>query len=40
MKLFIVTGYCCREWPLALGVRIGRCGYCGEVPKVRPGGMN
>jgi hypothetical protein len=25
-------GVCCREWPLAVGVPVGRCGLCGERP--------
>jgi hypothetical protein len=25
-------GYCCREWPLAIGMPVGRCGICGERP--------
>lgn len=25
-------GECCREWVLALGVPVGRCGLCGEKP--------
>lgn len=31
-RLPIYIGYCCREWPLAIGVKPGRCGLCGEVP--------
>lgn len=23
----------CREWPIVLGNRIGRCGYCGVSPR-------
>lgn len=26
-------GQCCREWPLAAGYPVGRCGICGEVPE-------
>lgn len=25
---------CCRVWVVDLTARIGRCGLCGEVPKV------
>lgn len=25
-------GLCCREWVLAWGVPLGRCGLCGEKP--------
>lgn len=24
---------CCREWPIAVGYPIGRCGICGEHPR-------
>ncbi len=30
----IVIGYCCREWPLVIGVQIGRCGICHTRPVV------
>ena len=30
----IVTARCCRDWPVMMFVRIGRCGYCGQVPIV------
>ena len=26
---------CCREWTIALGHPLSRCGYCNERPKVR-----
>ena len=29
-----VIAVCCREWEVALGVKMRRCGYCGEVPIV------
>lgn len=25
-------GFCCREWILTIGHKVGTCGYCGEVP--------
>jgi hypothetical protein len=28
----IYIGSCCREWPLAVGIPVGRCGLCGERP--------
>lgn len=28
--LYVVK--CCREWEVALGFKVGRCGYCGERP--------
>jgi hypothetical protein len=33
----IVTyiGVCCREWPLAVGFPVGRCGLCGERPVAK-----
>lgn len=30
----IVTAACCREWPIAIPARVGKCGYCGEIPVV------
>jgi hypothetical protein len=30
----LVIAACCREWPVALGQRIGRCGFCGERPVI------
>lgn len=30
----IVTARCCRDWPVLAFTRIGRCGYCGQVPLV------
>lgn len=27
---------CCRDWSVALNVRLGRCGHCGKVPEVVP----
>ena len=32
MSLPTYIGFCCREWILALGHKVGRCGYCGERP--------
>lgn len=26
-------GYCCREWILAVGYPVGRCGLCGKKPR-------
>lgn len=26
------TAVCCREWPVAVGWPIRRCGYCGQRP--------
>ena len=25
---------CCRDWPVLAFTRMGRCGYCGQVPVV------
>lgn len=30
----VATATCCREWPVALGVRMGRCKFCGEGPVI------
>lgn len=31
----IYRAVCCREWPvLGLGERMGKCGYCKEVPQI------
>lgn len=30
----LMRAECCRAWPVFIGVRMGRCGYCGEVPVV------
>jgi len=32
--LWLACACCCRDWPVMLGVKIGHCGYCGEVPVV------
>jgi len=24
--------YCCREWELIYGARVGKCGLCGQTP--------
>lgn len=34
LGLELAEAYCCRSWPVIRGVRIGRCGYCGEVPRI------
>ena len=34
-RYYLAKAYCCREWSVILGVRIGRCGYCGERPVIR-----
>lgn len=31
-KRLTYIGRCCREWILALGYPVGRCGLCGERP--------
>lgn len=28
-------GFCCREWPMAFGYPVGRCGICGEAPEYK-----
>lgn len=28
-------GECCREWPLAAGYKVGRCGLCNEKPTYK-----
>lgn len=28
-------GECCREWPMAAGFPVGRCGICGEPPTYK-----
>lgn len=30
----LVRARCCRDWPVLAWTRMGRCGYCGEVPVV------
>lgn len=30
----IVEAVCCRKWPVALGIAIGKCGYCGMKPVI------
>jgi len=32
--LLIARARCCRDWQVLAGVRIGHCGYCGQVPEV------
>lgn len=29
-----ITVRCCRDWPAVPGYRVGRCGLCGERPKL------
>ncbi len=24
---------CCRDWPIVIGLKVGRCGYCNEIPE-------
>jgi hypothetical protein len=28
-------GECCREWPMAAGYPVGRCGICREAPTYK-----
>jgi len=28
-------GECCREWPMAFGYPVGRCGICREAPTYK-----
>jgi len=35
--LYLITGQCCTQWPLIIGVRPGKCGKCGERPQIIPG---
>ena len=30
----LVRAHCCRDWPVLALTKIGRCGYCGQVPVV------
>ncbi len=30
----VVTARCCRDWPVAAFMPIGRCGLCGDRPAV------
>lgn len=30
---YLVIFHCCRDWPCNPLAKIGRCGYCGEVPE-------
>jgi len=34
MDVPIVRARCCRDWPVLAMTRMGRCGYCGQVPVV------
>lgn len=27
-----IIATCCRDWPIAIGYKVGSCGLCGEVP--------
>lgn len=31
-EIHTYIGRCCREWILATGFHVGRCGLCGERP--------
>lgn len=31
---FLLEATCCRRWPVAYGLPIGKCGYCGERPTI------
>lgn len=33
MKIMTYIGRCCREWVLAVGYPVNRCGYCGQRPQ-------
>lgn len=33
----LVEATCCRTWPVFPLLGIGRCGYCGQRPKVARG---
>lgn len=35
--LYLITGRCCTDWPLLLGIPPRRCGLCGERPVLLPG---
>jgi len=30
--LLIARARCCRDWPVLALTKMGRCGYCGQVP--------
>lgn len=30
----VLTARCCQDWPVSPLAKIGRCGYCGEVPEM------
>ena len=30
----LAIAVCCREWPVTIDARIGRCGFCGERPII------
>jgi hypothetical protein len=30
----IVEAVCCRKWPVAYGIPMGKCGLCHEVPTI------
>jgi len=34
MDMLIVRAHCCRDWPVLALARMGRCGYCGQIPVV------
>lgn len=33
-EYMLVEAECCRTWEVDPRFRIGRCGYCGERPKI------
>ena len=30
----LMKAYCCREWPVDPRYRLGRCGYCRQIPVI------
>jgi len=34
VNVLLVRARCCRDWPVLAMTRMGRCGYCGQVPVV------
>jgi len=38
MDMLIVRARCCRDWPVLALARMGRCGYCGQIPVDVPVG--
>lgn len=35
---FIAIYRCCRDWPIKVGMPVGRCGICGERPEPKNDG--